>query len=88
MGSKDHSAVTPLGSPSAALTRAAGVLLDPRLAAASGNLGPGLCVMGALALVALVDDHGLVHQRLVHWHVEDGIVEFDAVQSVAILILN
>jgi len=79
MGSKDHTAVTPLGSPGAALTRAAGVFLDPRLAAASGNLGPGLCIMGALALIALVDDHGLVHQRLVHWHVEDGIAEFNAV---------
>ena len=88
MGSKHHAAVTPLRGPDAALARPAGMLLDPRLAAATGNLGPGLGVMGALAFVALVDDHCLVHQGLVHGDVEDSIIEIDAIQRVSTLILN
>jgi hypothetical protein len=63
------------------------MLLDPRLAATPGNLGPGLGVMSTVAFVALVDDHGLVDQRLIHGNVEDGIIQFDAVQGVTTLIL-
>ena len=86
MGSEDHAAVAPLGSTGAALPGPAGMLLNPGLASATGHLRPGLGVVGALALVALVDDHGLVHQGRVHGHVEDSIVKFDAVQGVPTLI--
>jgi hypothetical protein len=79
MGSEDNAAVTPLRGSGASLAGAARMLLDPRLAATAGNLGPGLGVMSTVALVALVDDHGLVDQRLIHGNVEDSIVQFDAI---------
>jgi hypothetical protein len=43
--------------------------------------------MSTVAFVALVDDHGLVDQRLIHGNVEDAIIQFNAVQGVTTLIL-
>jgi len=64
------------------------MLLNPRLAATTRDLGPGLGVMGSLALVTLVYDHSLVDQGWVHGNIENSVIEFDAIQRVATLILN
>jgi hypothetical protein len=62
------------------------VLLYPGLAASARNLGTGLGVVGALPPIALIYDHGLMNQRGIHRHIENGIAEIDAVNGIARLI--
>ena len=81
-------AMTPLGRPGTTLTGAAGVLLNPRLPAAARDLGPGLGVVSAVPFVALVDDHGLMHQRRVHRHAKNSVVELDALHGLPGLVLH
>jgi hypothetical protein len=88
MRAKHNTAVPPLRSADAALTGPAGVFLDPRLASAAGNLASGFGIVGALTLVPLIDNQGLVHQSGVHGHVKDSIIQFDAAYGIACLVFN
>jgi hypothetical protein len=74
VGSEDHAAVTPLWGSDATLTGSTGMLLGPWFTTATGDLCPGFGVVGPVALVALVDNHGLVHQGWVHGHIKDDII--------------
>ena len=78
----------PLGSADTALAGAAGMFLNPGLAPPAGHLGAGLGVVGALALVQLVNDHGLVNQGMVHRHRENGFVHLQVAYRLALLIYN
>jgi hypothetical protein len=62
------------------------MLLNPGFATSAGHLGPGLGVVGALAPIELIYDQRLVHQGVVHGHVEDGVVQFNRLDGVTVLI--
>ena len=77
-----------MGRPGASLAGPSGMFLYPGLAAAARDLGARLGVVGAMPPVRLVDDHCLVNQGTVHWHVENEIVEVYALNGFARLILH
>ena len=70
----------------AALPRPAGMLLNPRLAPAAGHLPPGLGGMRSLPLIALIDDHRLMHQGVIHRHGENRVIHRNAVDDFPLLV--
>src|ERR671914_287654 len=88
MRPKGNAAVPPLRRPGAALAGASGVLLNSGLAAATGYLCPGLGIVGALALVVLINNQRLVDQGLVHRHIKDSIFQVDGIYYIALLVFN
>ena len=86
MRPENRAAVPPLRRANAALPRPPGMLLNPRLAPAAGHLPPGLGGMRPLPPIALIDDHRLMHQGMVHRHGENRVIHRNAVDDFAPLV--
>jgi hypothetical protein len=60
------------------------VLLTPGFGAASGHLGAGFGVVGPLATVELVHDHGLVHQGRVKNKIEKVVADLNLIHNLTL----
>jgi hypothetical protein len=76
--------MAPLGGTGATLAGSSGMFLNPRFAAASGDLSPGLGIGGSLPFISLIDNQRLVNQGMIHRHGKYGIVQINGLNRVSL----